>query len=151
MTINTLYRYIMETIEIRTLVDITCTNVKRANQGSALEFEQYKNWTTLNQCIELRSIITYSIKPTVENIDIQNLGFGSKFKGKHRVWTWQFYPDRDNMFQTDKDPIGLLKQDVDQVPVIKNLSETINIDRAVFDSSNISTKNILFRLITGNV
>lgn len=141
----------MEIIEVKTLIDVTCTNVKRANQGSALQFDQHKNWITLNQCIEIRSIITYSGNPIVETVDIQNLGFGSNFKGKHKVWTWQFYPDRDNMFQTDTNPIGLLLQDFDQVPVIKNLSETINIDRAVFDSSNSNTKNILFRLITGNV
>ena len=43
----------MEVIELKTLIDITNTNVRRITQGSETTYNQYKNWTTLNQCIEL--------------------------------------------------------------------------------------------------
>ena len=139
----------MEIIEIQTLVDITHTNVRRPNQGTLQEFEQYKNWTTLNQCIGIRSIISYDDVPKVDTIDIKGRGFGTKYKGKHRVWTWRFYPDREKAFNTDTDPLGLLFEDIDQIPIIKKLTETINIDRAVFDCSTIELKNIIIKFSLG--
>ena len=59
----------METIEVKTLIDITNTNVVRANQGTPLEHDQYRNFTTQMQCIELRCVVTYDNLPTVEEVD----------------------------------------------------------------------------------
>lgn len=141
----------MEIIEIQTLVDITNTGVKRANQGNALEFSQYKNWITLNQCIEIRSIINYETNPTVETVDLKGLGFGSKYKGKQQVWKFRFNPDRSDAFKSeDLNPVGLLEESLNQVPVIKNLSESVNIDVAVFDCFDKVTKNIIVKYINGN-
>ncbi len=141
----------MEVIEIKTLVDITNTNVRRSTQGSEQEYSQYKNWITLNQCIGIRSIITYDSYPTVEEADVKGLRFGTEYKGKHRVWTWRFYPDRPGVFATENDELGLLHEDIDQVPVIKNLTETINILRPVFDLLDNKLKNTNLRIISGNI
>jgi hypothetical protein len=140
----------MEIIQIKTLIDITCTNVKRANQGTQQQFEQHKNWITLSQCIEMRSIFTYIGLPASEVVDVKGIGFGSEYKGKHRVWTWDFYPDRSLAFAVDDNPIGLLVDVMHEVPVIKNLTETINITRAVFDCTNATTKNTIIKLISGS-
>jgi hypothetical protein len=43
----------MEIVEIKTLIDVTNTQVSRANQGTPEEYDQYRNWTTLLQCIGL--------------------------------------------------------------------------------------------------
>ena len=140
----------MEIIEIQTLVDITNTGVKRANQGSILEFNQFKNWVTLNQCLELRSIITYEFNPQVEEVDIKGLNFGTNYKGKHRVWKFRFHPDREGAYRSEEgDPVGLLVESLDQVPIIKKLSESVNIDTAVFDCTSKAFKNTIVRLITG--
>lgn len=89
---------------------------------------------TLQQCIGLRSNIDYDSAPTVELLDIKSLGFGSKYKGTHRVWTFRFRPDRTQAYHDSQgNIIGLLLDDVNQVPIIENLSETINITKAVFD------------------
>ena len=56
----------MDTIEIRTLIDITKPSVTRPAYGTELEQNQYKNWNTFRQCIELRSIIEFTDNPTVE-------------------------------------------------------------------------------------
>lgn len=134
----------METIEIKTLVDITKPNVHRPGQGTLLEQSQYKNWVTLQQCIGLRSIIAYDVSPTVETVDIKNLGFGSSYKGKHQVWTFIFYPDRSHAYEDDNgNSIGLLINDIQQVPIITNLTETINISEAVFEIEDPQTKNII--------
>lgn len=140
----------MESIEIRTLVDITNTRVNRPNQGTQLAYDQNRNFVTLMQCIELRSIVSYDNPPLVEEVDVKGLGFGTEYKGKHRVWTFVIIPDRTGVYiGDDGDPVSGLVNDVDSVPFIKNLSETINIDRAIFDCMNLSTKNTIIKAHQG--
>lgn len=136
----------MEYIQIKTLVDITKTDVKRPNQGTQLEFDQNKNFTTLLQCLEIKSIINFTGPPTVEKVDIKSLGFGDNYKGKHQVWTFKFSPDRQLVYQNDDNEIGLLMNDLHQVPIIKNLSETINISTAIFDLENKNFKNTIIEV-----
>lgn len=134
----------METIEIKTLIDITKPNVHRPGQGTALEQNQYKNWITFQQCIGLRSIISYDDVPTITEVDVKGLGFGSKFKGKHKVWSFTFYPDRSGAYlDNEGNIIGLLLNDLHQVPVIEKLTETINTSKAVFDLEDPQHKNII--------
>lgn len=137
----------MEVIEIKTLVDITNTNVRRINQGTQQELDQYRNWTTLQQCVGLRAILNYDRDPTVETINVKGLGFGSEFKGEHQVWTFYFRPDRNEAFSNEDSPVGLLQEDLDQVPVILNLTETINTQRAVFDTSDKKFANTVVKAI----
>lgn len=137
----------MAQIELKTLIDITNTDVRRPNQGTPVEADQYRNWVTLKQCIELRSLVEFDHDPTSEEIDVKGLGFGSYYKGKQRVWTFRFFPDREGAFYTGEDDLGLLLTAIDQVPVIKNLTETINTDRSMFDLSDTKFKNTTIRLI----
>lgn len=132
----------MENIEIKTLVDITNTRALRPNQGSPLEINQQRNFITLLQCAELRSVIEYAGPPIIETADVKNLGFGTKYKGAHRVWTFKFNTDRSGVY-TDQtgNPIGGLIDDIHEVPVIENLTETINMLKAVFDCKDAATKN----------
>lgn len=142
----------MQTIEIKTLIDITKTGVIRNNQGTPLELDQQRNFITLNQCIELRSIISYDIDPTSETIDIKNLGFGTEYKGKQKVWTFVFRPDRDHAYMDEhgRDP-AILVEDLHQVPVIKKLTETVNIDKAIFDLRDLQFKNTIIKATPGNL
>lgn len=134
----------METIKIKTLIDITKPNVHRPGQGTILEQNQYKNWITLQQCIGLRSIISYDQYPEVEQVDVKGMGFGNKFKGKQRVWTFTFYPDRTGAYMDNNgNSIGLLLNDLHQVPVIEKLTETINNIKAMFDLEDLQNKNIV--------
>lgn len=136
----------MEIIEIKTLIDVTKPNVNRPGQGTPLEQNQYKNWITFQQCIGLRSIISYDELPKVEKVDLKGQGFGSKFKGEHAVWTFTFYPDRSYAYADDEgNNVGLLHQDLHQVPVIEKLNETINIARAVFDLEDSQYKNTIIK------
>ncbi len=140
----------MQTIEIQTLVDITDTKVARPNQGTPLQHDQYRNFTTLRQCVEIRSIISYDASPTVETVDVKDLGFGSQYKGKHKVWTFRFYPDRSGAYFEGNDEVGALLDDVNGVPVIQKLTETINMDTAMFELKNAATKNTIIKAIQGN-
>ena len=140
----------MEIIEVKTLIDITDTGVRRPSQGSQLEIDQCRNWTTLKQCVELRSVVNYDFPPSVEELDVKNLGFGKKYKGVHKVWTWRFRPDREMVYSDDTGSLGGLQNDIDQVPVIQNLTESINTDKPVFELSDPDFKNTIVRTITGN-
>lgn len=139
----------METIEIQTLIDITNTRVARPNQGTQVEHAQYRNFTTLKQCVEIRSNITFSFEPQCELRDINDLGFGSAYQGMHAVWTFRFSPDRVGVYSTEHDNIGCLVDDLDQVPIIKNLRETINIDKATFELKDPLYKNTIVKELKG--
>jgi hypothetical protein len=141
----------MAAIEIKTLLDITRTQVNRLNQGTQFELDQNRNFVTLLQCAEIRSIISYDQSPTMEEIDIKNVGFGSKYKGKQKVWTFRFTPDREGVYLDDwGNPVGLIEEDLTSVPVVKNLLETINIDTAVFNCTDLTLKNTIIKAIPGN-
>jgi hypothetical protein len=139
----------METIEIKTLIDITNTNRNRPNQGVGLEYDQYRNFTTLMQTIGLRCIITYDNNPVVDNIDIKGIGFGEAYKGKHNVWTFRFRPDRQQAFEDSGGPVGLLIHDMNEIPIIGKLTETINISKAVFYTYESQQKNTLITALLG--
>jgi len=135
----------MEVIEIKTLIDITNTNVRRNTQGSSEQFDQFRNWTTLLQSIGLRSIIEYDKNPVSEMVDVKHMGFGSKYKGTHRVWTFYFRPDREDAYANNGDHIAFLKEDLNKIPIIVNLKETINIDNAVFELTDIEFTNTVVK------
>lgn len=139
----------MNTIEIQTLVDITQTNVTRPKQGTQQQLDQQRNFVTLKQCLEIRSNIMYDVAPQIESKDVKDLGFGSKFKGKHTVWTFRFTPERSGAYSQNGDEIGCLYEDIDQVPVVKTLTETINIEKAIFDLKNPTSKNTIIRVLKG--
>jgi len=137
-------------IEISTLIDITRTGINRPSQGSQLEIDQNRNFITLTQCVELRSIVGYQSPPTCETVDLKNLNFGLDYKGKQKVWVFRFMPDRTGVYRDDKgNDIGLLIEDLHAVPVIKNLTETINIDVAIFDLKDSNARNTLIKALSG--
>lgn len=138
----------MQTVEIKTLIDITKTRTLRTGQGTDIELDQYRNFTTLLQCIELRSIVSYTENPKLELIDIKNFEFGTKYKGKQKVWTFVIQTDRNDVYLEGSNPLGKLIEDIHAVPIIKSLTETINIDKAVFDCKDIVNKNTLIFLKT---
>jgi hypothetical protein len=138
----------MDIIEIQTLVDITNTRVIRLSQGSQLELDQQRNFITLTQCIEIRSIVSFSASPKVDEVDLKKIGFGTAYKGRHKVWTFRFETDRESVYQdNDGNPVGGLIEDLHEVPVIKNLSETINIDKSIFDCKDLLLKNTIVRIV----
>lgn len=140
----------MDTIEIQTLVDITHTGVIRLTQGTQQQLDQNKNFITLMQCAEIRSIISYDVTPTREVLDIKSQGFGNSFKGRHAIWTFVLRPDRSGVYIDEHgDPVGCLIDDLNGVPIIKNLTETINISKAIFNLKDIASRNTIIKALPG--
>jgi hypothetical protein len=54
------------------------------------------------------------------------------------------------MDEFGKDP-AILVEDLHQVPVIKNLTETVNIDKAIFDVKDPTFKNTIIKATPGNL
>jgi len=137
----------MEIIKISTLIDITNSRSRRTNSSDNKEGNQQKNWQTLLQCIGLRCNITYENDPSNDLVDLKNLSFGSKFKGKQRVWTFVFRPDRSDSYKLDDNRVGLLVNDLNLVPVIQNLDETINISKSAFITLDPENQNTVVEML----
>lgn len=141
----------MLVIEIKTLVDITNTNVIRLRPGLQLEHDQYRNFTTLKQCLELRSNIIPTSDSFVESVDITDMGFGGQYTGEHNVWTFRFSPERQGAYASNYDPIASLYNDIHGVPIIQKLHESINIDMAIFDLRDPATRNTIIKALQGTL
>jgi len=111
-------------IVIKTLVDVTKTGVRRKEQGDALKLSQQSNFQTLQQIINIRSLIEENADPSIETTKVDGM-FGSKFKGEHKVWTYEFQVDHADAYNDGNDPVGLLKEDLEQIPVLGGLTETV--------------------------
>lgn len=111
-------------IRIKTLVDVTRTDVRRKGQGPEQKLLQQQNFQTLIQIINLRNLIEENADPYVETRDITG-EFGTSYKGEHKVWTYEFDTSHDDAYYKDQDPIGLLKDDLENIPVLSGLTETV--------------------------
>jgi len=56
------------------------------------------------------------------------------FSGKGTYWTFVFEVERDQTFLKDNDPIGLLKDDLNSVPIVTGLKDTVNFKLPVFQT-----------------
>lgn len=117
----------MSRYRIITLVDITRSHARRGDSDS-IKVGQQSNFDTLLQTINLRANISWDQDPE------KNLGaLPEPFSGKAAYWIWEFYTERQDLFLENDDPVHLLKRDLHKVPVVSNLTETIDLNPAIFD------------------
>jgi hypothetical protein len=109
----------MAKIQIRTTIDITNTGVRRPDLGSTKQFDQYRNYTTFLQVFGIRSIFSIVQEPKQE-------------KGE---WTMVIETDREDVYLANGDPIALIKQDFDKVPIITGLDEIKPVKRDLIETT----------------
>jgi hypothetical protein len=130
----------MPRYRIVTLVDITRTNVSKSDRDQKL-ISQQANFNSLIQAIGMRSNVEWQIDPIKKDGRLP-----PPFKGSAAYWTWEFEVERDQIFEKDTDPVGLLKEDLHGVPIIPDLENTTEICPPVFlsigENSNISVEII---------
>lgn len=113
----------MQRFRIITLVDITRTNVYK-DYIDPLKKKQQDNFNTLHQTLEMRAII-FSEKDPEKNL--------TNWNGKQETtWSWEFWIERDDIFLKDKDPAGLIKEDLEFVPFINGCEETAKFKNCFF-------------------
>lgn len=139
----------MKTYRIVTLVDITETKQYRKEPNKDLEREQQQNFQMLLQTIGMRVNPQYRRPPQVNEVDLAQMFFGSEYKGKHRVWTFDFETEYDEGFTDDQgNENGLLINDLHYVPFVPNLTDTVDFKLPVFDTQTGSYRNtVIYTLV----
>jgi hypothetical protein len=133
----------MARYQVITLVDITRSNPNRS-EPSNLKIGQQANFNSLIQAIGLRSNIDWFTDPKqCDGALPQGLD------GKATYWSWDFDTERDYVFQKEDDPVGLLKDDLNGVPVVPELNNSVDITPACFISKG-DNPNIWLYEITKN-
>tara|TARA_E500000081_G_scaffold155085_1_gene194329 strand:+ start:1900 stop:2271 length:372 start_codon:yes stop_codon:yes gene_type:complete len=112
----------MPRYKIKTTVDITRSNPDRGDPDQIRQAQQ-SNFNTLLQGIGMRANVEWTYNPSRSMLETE---------GKIAYWLWEFTVEREDVFLSDGDPVGLLKQDLHGVPIIKNLTETETFPKACF-------------------
>ena len=118
----------MARFQIITLVDITQTNPHRSETDQHL-LSQQANFHSLIQAIGLRANVVWVSRPKERNGALPR-----DIDGKAVYWTWTFDVERDDVFLKDGDSVALLIDDLNGVPVIPNLNNSVDLDPACFIS-----------------
>ncbi len=120
----------MPRYRITTLVDITRTQAAKSDPD-VIKIRQQANFNSLLQALSLRANIEWMSDPRKHTGSLpRDIG------GKAVHWIWDFEVERDEVFLKDNDPVGLLKEDLDGVPVLANLENSADIDPAAFQTRN---------------
>jgi hypothetical protein len=122
----------MARYQIITVVDITRTNPAR-EETDRVKLGQQANFNSLIQAIGMRSNVTWIQDPELHNGRLP-IGLG---KAAH--WIWQFDAEREDVFLNQDDPVALLVDDLDGVPVVDRLNNTVELMPAVFRSRGDNT------------
>jgi hypothetical protein len=123
----------MPRYQIVTLVDITRTNPTRSETDQHL-LAQQANFNTLLQSIGLRSNVEWTVDPA----ECRGI-LPHPLEGRANHWVWTFEVERDEVFNKDGDPVGLLLDDLHGVPIISQLNNSVDIDPAVFQTQGPNT------------
>ena len=125
----------MPRYRVVTLVDITRSNPSRA-ETDPIKLGQQANFNSLVQAIGLRANIEWRVDP------VMNVGvLPYPIDGKATHWIWEFDVEREFLFQKGSDPVGLLLDDLNGVPILNRLKNSADIDPAIFQTKN-SSQNI---------
>ncbi|MBR20355.1 MAG: hypothetical protein CMA64_09485 [Euryarchaeota archaeon] len=131
--------------KINTLVDISPTGIiSEFREGVQMPFvddlkqiinnqetwnvsrNEQRNWETIVQCISIRAQPIMLGTPVIEEITgVGGKGFG--YTGKQKVWSFEFGFELGDIYATSDDPVGLLKEQLDLIPIVSNLKETISL------------------------
>ncbi len=117
----------MARYQIITVVDITRTNPTRT-ETEPVTLGQQANFNSLVQAIGMRSNVTWIQDPELHN---GRLPIGP---GKAAHWIWQFDAEREDVFLNQGDDVALLVNDLDGVPIVDQLNNTVELTPAVFRS-----------------
>ena len=117
----------MARYQIITVVDITRTNPTRT-ETDPVTLGQQANFNSLVQAIGMRSNVTWIRDPELHN---GRLPIGP---GKATHWIWQFDAEREDVFLNQGNDVALLVNDLDGVPIVDQLNNTVELTPAVFRS-----------------
>lgn len=116
----------MKRYRITTLVDITRTRPTR-DEKNELKQKQQSNFNALIQAIGLRANIMSDRDPVMTEGRLPE-----PFNGKGKYWVYEFEPEREDPFLVKNDPVKLLVEDLNGVPIIDLLNNSSEFKVPVF-------------------
>ena len=116
----------MARYKIFTFVDITRSNPLR-QETDKIKLGQQSNFNSLIQAIGLRANVDWQQDPAMNTGRLPH-----PMIGKANHWVWEFETERDYLFLKDSDPVGLLLEDLNGVPIVTDLNNSVDITPAVF-------------------
>jgi hypothetical protein len=130
----------MARFQIITLVDITQTNPHRSETDPHL-LSQQANFNSLIQAIGLRANVLWVTSPSERNGALpRDIG------GKAVYWIWTFDVERDDVFLKNGNSVALLIDDLNGVPIIPDLNNSVDLDPACFISKGDNANIWVFEL-----
>lgn len=118
-------------VRCTTKFDITPTGVRgRSSRGADTMSDwhharnQQRNWETVNQILSLRTLPTNITQPEKS----EDLG----------LWIFEFEIEQPGAWTLDQDPLGALKSDCRDVPMIVGLTENHKLDPYLVPDENIT-------------
>lgn len=128
--------------KLYTTVDITNTGQYRNEVGKEADKWKEQNFQTVLQTLGIRANISFVNKPVI--IEAAGNVVGFETTEVIRIWRFDFYTERDFLFEDNGDPVGFLKSDFNAVPYIAGLDESMEQNYAVFVTDGPS-RNIIFQ------
>ena len=144
MTESNLYRH-----RGYTLVDITKTDITKYTPELERMRNKQRNWETVSQVLGLRTQILGLRQLKTEKQDVKDLRFGTAYQGQHRVWSFEFEVEFDNLYLNDGNNYATLENDFAQSPVVTGLDETAKFTMPLFYTAG-ENKNIYFISVATN-
>jgi len=118
----------MQRYKIVSLVDITRSRPSRV-ESDRIKIGQQANFNSLLQAIGLRSNIEWDSDPTEQSGRLPE-----NIEGKAVHWVWEFTSERDQVFQKNQDPVGLLLDDLHGIPVVTGLNNSAELVPPAFQT-----------------
>lgn len=131
----------METYKVISLVDITRSGATRSEPNQT-KLGQQSNFNSLVQAIGIRANIDWNRDP--RKYDGR---FPDPIDGAGTYWLWEFDTEQNNIFLKNQDPVGLLLDDLNNVPIVVDLENTVELDPPVFKTRGDKT-NIWISIIS---
>jgi len=129
-----------------TLVDITKTDVTQYTPEQAKMRNKHRNWETMVQVLSLRSQILSIRQFQTVREDLADYEFGEMYQGKHRIWSFEFTVEFQDLYKNAASDYQILEDDFAQTPVITKLDETVDIPQPLFYPAG-PHKNIYFKAL----
>jgi hypothetical protein len=130
----------MPRYQIVTLVDITRTGATKTN-GTEIQVKQQSNFNSLRQAIEMRSNVSWLRDPKKQDGQLPH-----NLAGKATYWTWEFDVEREDVFLVNDSPTGLLLDDLNGVPIISDLENSVEISPSAIQTFGKNTNTWVYIL-----
>ncbi len=130
----------MNRYKIVTLVDITKSNANRA-ETDKIKVGQQANFNSLIQTIGIRANVQWLSEPMMHTGILPE-----DLDGKANHWVWEFIVEQNEIFLKNSDPVGLLVDDLNGVPIISNLKDSVDLDPPAFITKGPKANTWVFQI-----